>query len=76
MRRREGTNLRQSRDARRDERVGSITEVAGVFDVAAEAEEQPFTRNEFLVRQTTRVVTANVGTVSNVALPLVPNRYL
>lgn len=76
MRRREGTNLRQSRDARRDERVRSIAEVAGVFDVATEAEEQPLTRNEFLVRQTTRVVTANVGAVSNVALPLVPNRYV
>lgn len=76
MKKREGTNLRQSRDARRDERVGSITKVAGVFDVAAETEEQPFARNEFLVRQTTRVVTANVGAVPNVALPLVPNRYL
>ena len=67
------TDLRQSGDARSDQGVRRVHEVAGVLDVAAQAEEQALAGDQLLVRQAARVVAADVRAIADVALALVPD---
>ena len=69
------TDLWQSGDARRDQRVRRVHEVAGVLDVAAQAEEHAFAGKALLVGQSARVVAADVRSVADVALALKPQRW-
>ena len=65
--------LRKECRAGRHDGVRSAAQVAGVLDVAAQAEEQALAGDQLLVRQAARVVAADVRAIADVALALVPD---
>ena len=65
--------LRKECRAGRHDGVRSAAQVAGVLDVAAQAEEHAFAGKALLVGQSARVVAADVRAVADVALALVPD---
>ena len=67
--------LREECRTGRHDGVGRTAQVARVFDVTPQTEKHAFSWNALLVRQTARVVAADVGTVADVALALVPNGF-
>lgn len=67
--------LRKECRAGRHDGVRSAAQVAGVLDVAAQAEEHAFAGKALLVGQSARVVAADVRSVADVALALKPQSW-
>lgn len=49
--------------------------IAGILDTATQTEEDPFSRNAFLVRQSTRVIATDIRSISNIAFAFKPEGY-
>ena len=55
--------------------VRSIVKIAGILDTATQAEKDPFSRNAFLVGQSSSVIATDIRSISNIAFAFKPEGY-
>lgn len=72
QRKRKIHSLWKHRHARCDDRVGRVLQIARIFDVASQTEENALSRNDFLIRKTTCVIASYIGSIANVSLSIEP----
>ena len=53
-----------------------MLQIARIFYVASQSEENALAWNAFLIGQSTGVVASNVGSIADIALSIEPQRYL